>query len=304
MKITTKLVVKLIIRFIARNDKKRDKMLINNRNTNKNYQFDIPYILDDKKEHLFDFYKQNKDDNNLTCIDIHGGGYIYSYKENNFFINDFYANNGINVISTNYTLFNGEINIKHTIKEMACLLKYLYLNNDNYHIDFNNLILKGDSAGGHIAFLLALTINNKSLQKYYDVDIDENIKVKKLILNSPVYDYFMIYNLAKKVLTKNALKLFFGNNLDDEFIQNNNPSYLIINKSINVDFSIFVTTSRNDFLKNHSLKLKSELFDKVILDFNYSFDKKINHIYNVYNPYDKRSLLTNQKIIDYLKNNN
>ena len=187
MKLVTLPLAKLIIKYIARHDKKRDQKLKAIAHINPNYLFDINYFKDDKKSHLFDFYKSNNK-NAMTIIDIHGGGYVYSYKENNFYINDFFAKNGFNIINTNYTLFDGSINIKDTIIEMARLINHLHDNNDKFNIDFNNLIIKGDSAGGHIALLLALAITNKNIADYYDLELPKNIKINKIILNSPVYD--------------------------------------------------------------------------------------------------------------------
>ena len=299
MKLVTLPLAKLIIKYIARHDKKRDQKLKAIADINLNYLFDINYFKDDKKSHLFDFYKSNNE-NGMTIIDIHGGGYVYSYKENNFYINDFFAKNGFNIINTNYTLFDGTINIKDTIKEMAKLINYLYDNNDKFNIDFNYLIIKGDSAGGHIALLLALAITNKNIADYYDLELPKNIKINKIILNSPVYDYEMLYNLAKEFMNKKTLNYFFGPKVDLNFINENNPSYLIRNNLVKVNFNIFVSTSYNDFLNSHSLKLKSECFDKVYLDFTFSKDKSINHIHNIINMSSKEGMLTNNKIINFL----
>lgn len=299
MKLVTLPLAKLIIKYIARHDKKRDQKLKAIAHINPNYLFDINYFKDDKKSHLFDFYKSNNK-NAMTIIDIHGGGYVYSYKENNFYINDFFAKNGFNIINTNYTLFDGSINIKDTIIEMARLINHLHDNNDKFNIDFNNLIIKGDSAGGHIALLLALAITNKNIADYYDLELPKNIKINKIILNSPVYDYEMLYNLAKKFMNKKTLNYFFGPKVDLNFINENNPSYLIRNNLVKVNFNIFVSTSYNDFLNSHSLKLKSECFDKVYLDFTFSKDKSINHIHNIINMSSKEGMLTNNKIINFL----
>lgn len=299
MKLVTLPLAKLIIKYIARHDKKRDQKLKAIADINPNYLFDINYFNDDKKSHLFDFYKSNNE-NSMTIIDIHGGGYVYSYKENNFYINDFFTKNGFNIINTNYTLFDGTINIKDTIKEMARLINYLYDNNDKFNIDFNNLIIKGDSAGGHIALLLTLAITNKNIADYYDLEFPKNIKINKIILNSPVYDYEMLYNLAKKFMNRKTLNYFFGPKVDLNFINQNNPSYLIRNNLVKVNFNIFVSTSYNDFLNSHSLKLKSECFDKVYLDFTFSKDKSINHIHNIINMSSTEGMLTNNKIINFL----
>lgn len=299
MKLFTIPLVKLTKRFIARNDAKRLKQF--KPSDDIIYRFNLCYGQKNVKENQFDIYYPKSNDNGITLLDIHGGGYIYSYKENNVAFGEYFVKSGFKVVNTNYTLNQGHIDFKLTIKEMFDLLHYLEKHNQDLNLNLNNFYIMGDSAGGHIALMVALTNQDEQLQKYYQVQPLKYIHIKGVGLNSPVYDFLDLHVQMNKLMFKKAYCYFVGDHyLDLKFFNQNNPAYYIKNKLIVPNFKIFVSTSKNDFLKSHAFKLKQD-YDKTILDYCDSKNKKINHIHNVIHLDDKEGINTNNKMIDFFK---
>lgn len=279
MKVVTKLTIKLANKFMARNDKPRlaSMKLDDNIRTIRN----ISYMNDDKREHLFDIHFPNaENDKHQTLIDIHGGAYIYGYKENNIFYCQDLAKRGYKVISLNYSLSNGKTSVITVIKELATALNFLIENKDEFGIDLDELFLMGDSAGGHLAILLALAVNIDEVKETLGVKFIKDIKIKKVITASPLYDYYASCMDMKKRATKGGLKYFVGKDAFDD----NYPIIACpkkwINKLEDINFEIFVSTCDDDFLKHHSLMLKEDLKDKVIL-FYPKTETKLDHIFPI-----------------------
>ena len=120
---------------------------------------DIPYLDDTIRGHLLDLYLPHdaviRQGRTLPVyVDIHGGGFVYGYKELNRNFNVTLAQHGFAVFSLNYrpapqTDFLGQL------RDIAAGLAWIAGHGDAYPIDLNHVFLTGDSAGGALVFYQA-----------------------------------------------------------------------------------------------------------------------------------------------------
>lgn len=283
MKYITKFSLHLICSFLTKGDKKRLKELKVDPLC-KTIR-DISYINDNKREHLFDIHFPIKEvDNGKTIIDIHGGGYMYGYKENNYYFCQEFAKKGYKVFSVNYSLSNSKINVIDVMNELVTAINFIVENKDEFNIDINNIYIMGDSAGGHLALLLALVINYKEVRESLNISFKHKFNIKKVITSSPVYDYSSLCEQMRKTATKRALKFLVGK---EALYDKNYPLICCprtwMNKIKDINFDIFVSTCKEDFLKSHSLMLKEDFKDKVTIYYPIT-SYKLEHIFPIVKP--------------------
>lgn len=125
----------------------------------------INYNNDDLKKHLLDIYLPADVKKKIPLVIlIHGGAWLS---------NDKYADMGYmkktvaEIIRSGFALasidyrFSTEAVFPAQIQDCNRAFSYLYDNADRYNLDKNRFALMGFSAGGHLASLSGLSINNK-----------------------------------------------------------------------------------------------------------------------------------------------
>lgn len=124
----------------------------------------IPYANDTLKKHLLDIYLPRKASaKNPVIIWVHGGAWS---------MNDKYADMGYMKKTIRRFLENGyalaSIDYRHSttakfpaqIEDCFHAVQFLHDHADKYKLDKSRFVLAGFSAGGHLASLLALSLNN------------------------------------------------------------------------------------------------------------------------------------------------
>ncbi|WP_445385668.1 alpha/beta hydrolase fold domain-containing protein [Robiginitalea sp. IMCC44478] len=93
-----------------------------------------------------------------TLVFIHGGGWVGGRKEGS--VLDFipYLQKGWNVVNVEYR--KGENTAPEAVQDVLCALKWIGEHPDRFNIDLENIVLSGDSAGGHLALIVGL-LNSK-----------------------------------------------------------------------------------------------------------------------------------------------
>ena len=149
-----------------------------------------------------------------TIIIIHGGGYISGKKEGNDIYAKQLADKGFCVINMEYTKCDNE-DKKYFIDQIAevyDMFDYIKKNKKiARHIDFNNIFLAGDSAGAHIASMVASIQTNKLLKNEFN--LQDGLKIKGLIFVSPVFGPYGFGGLPMGKAFKNMV---FGKNYKKE----------------------------------------------------------------------------------------
>lgn len=259
---------------------------------------DIPYIADGEKAHLLDiFYPESTTEKLPVIIDIHGGGWMYGYKEinKNFCLK--LSEKGFLVASINYRLAGDGIRFDDQIRDIFSALKWLNDNLENYPADMDNIFLAGDSAGGHFSCVTTAVNLNEEMQKDFGVEYC-GFDFKAVAAICPAVDLLspnLVMNINVPVLLgKNSRKSKFR-------------KYLDVAQIMSEDFPPFyVNTATNDFLKKQCYKLRDILASNGV---EYQFhdfkekenDKYLTHVFNVVDPFSKYGDMANTEIAEFFK---
>jgi acetyl esterase/lipase len=100
-------------------------------------------------------------------IVIHGGSWSSGDSQQLPELNSYLATKGYNVASINYRMAPKYQN-PAPVQDVQAAIKYLNQHADELHIDTNNFVLLGRSAGGQIALLAAYTLHDKAIKGIID----------------------------------------------------------------------------------------------------------------------------------------
>ena len=259
---------------------------------------DIPYIDDGEKAHLLDiYYPEGTTEKLPVIIDIHGGGWMYGYKEinKNFCLK--LSEKGFLVASINYRLAGGNIRFDDQIRDIFVALKWLSENLKKYPADLDNVFLAGDSAGGHFSCVTTAVNLNEEMQKDFGVE-HCGLDFKAVAAICPAVDLLspnLVMNINVPVL------------LGEKHRKSKYRKYLDVAQIISKDFPPFyVNTASGDFLRKQCYRLK-ELLDINKIEYRFhDFNEKENgkyltHVFNVINPFSHYGDMANTEIADFFK---
>ncbi len=257
---------------------------------------DIPYMDDSMKEHLLDiYYPENTEEKLPVIVDIHGGGWLYGYKE----INKYYclklAEKGFLVASINYRLARN-FQFIDQIADAFSAFSWLFENLKNYPADTNNIFLVGDSAGGQIVSICAAICKNKKMQE--DFGVTPSLSFKAIGAICPAVD-LISPNFMMNVNLKSLLGDKPKENPLYKYMDYENVAYLGL-------APFYIVTANGDFLKKQAQKLKKVLDRHGVENVFYYYDetvdgKKLPHVFSVVNPYTVPAAKEIQTMTDFFK---
>ena len=142
---------------------------------------------DQGNDHLLNIYYPEGTEGKLpTIVTIHGGGYVYGDKEVYHFYCADLARRGFTVVNFNYRLAP-----KHRfpapLEDTNRVMRWLCVCARKYHMDPENVILVGDSAGAQLASHYASITTNPEFASLFDLTVPD-IQIKALGLNCGMYD--------------------------------------------------------------------------------------------------------------------
>lgn len=144
----------------------------------------VPYANDTLKKHLLDIYLPATATTAMPLVVwIHGGAWNH---------NDKYADMGYMTNTVKGFIDNGyafaSIDYRHSttkvfpaqIHDCSQALDFLFSNAAKYNIDKSRIALIGFSAGGHLASLLGLSLNN-DVKEFYPSGMKPSYKLKAIV---------------------------------------------------------------------------------------------------------------------------
>ena len=284
----------LVIAFVQKDIKKRRKSYPSREEYR--HFLDVPYIDDDNKYHKYDVYLADESNRKHVCvIDIHGGSYVFGEHVDNYPFAYVLLKAGFDVAVLDYLPNDGKKDIQDIVNDCALNLRHLSSNLDKFDLNKDKFVLAGDSAGGHLALLLSLALQNKSVRESMEVDLPKLDLVGTAIC-CPVYNYT---NIGKDSMSNRALKRMKGPRFKDvEHMDKYSPHhYISYNK-----LPLLVSTCKLDFIRGESLALNKDMQGKpnyTFIDVN-SDDKKVDHVHNVTKTSLKESIYVNNEIVKFI----
>ena len=273
-----------------------DEIINNNMPENIIADYDISY--GENSENLYDVYypKNTEKEKFTTILNIHGGGYVGGSKKQDRLFCMLLASLGYMVVNMEYTNANKQP-FPTPIEEVYKVMKNLG-ENENYHqkIDYNNFFLSGDSAGGHIASLVANAQANDMLK--YDLNLCGGVKIKGLILISPTFSAFNFLNVP---ILKNVMKnVMFGKDYEKEM-----PEICNVNNNLINNFPpAIIFSANNDFIKMHANKFckNAKEFGIDVEHYIFTSGEKLGHDFIINYPHKKEGLFAISKIDKFIQN--
>lgn len=136
------------------------------------YHPNISYAGDTLKKHLLDIYlPANAQQNTPVVVWVHGGAWRLNdkYSDMGYMRNTIrgFLEKGYALVSIDYRHSTTAI-FPAQVQDLNRALEFLYVNASKYKLDKNKFALIGFSAGGHLASLLALSLNNNIKEFYHD----------------------------------------------------------------------------------------------------------------------------------------
>lgn len=286
--------------------KQNDNKLFKKQKTfgNINIRADVQYVLDGEREHRLDIVYPAENSNGKTILYIHGGSYIYGYKEVSIIFTSYFASQGFTVVAMNYRLADAKkgVTIKEQIEDVFSVLEFMRKNRVYYNFNTENMAIMGDSAGGHLSLLTNIIFHSDECREYYGIKKLPDVKIKCYALNSPMYDYPALVPQAVKILTKSLIKDIFSTQFEDkEYLKLNSPRYYMRKSKLDLE-PIFASTSYHDFYNQQTLRLDKdakELGYNVDMLYEASYDKNIGHVYNHF-VFENEGKVCNDKMIEFI----
>lgn len=296
-------IIREILKLHWKNTEKKDNIRIASQTPTPGIKTvcDIPYIDDGEKAHLLDIYypESTKDTDKLpVIIDIHGGGWMYGYKEinKNFCLK--LAERGFVVASINYRLAD-KVRFYEQIQDIFAALSFLKKTLPSYPTDMDNIFLCGDSAGGHFASVTAVTDITKDYQKDFGVE-PTGLNFKAVGTICPAIDLIspdIKMNLQLGVLLGKKYK-------KSKFYKYMDFSQIATHKLP----PFYIVTCTGDFIRNQSYRLRDILDEYSVKNFFEDYNDKIDgkpltHVFGVVDPYSKPGEKSIKAMIDFFLSN-
>ena len=257
---------------------------------------DIPYADDNMKEHLLDlYYPEGTTEKLPVIIDVHGGGWLYGYKE----INKYYclklAEKGFLVASINYRLAD-KFQFIDQVADVFSAFSWLSKNLKDYPADTGNIFLVGDSAGGQLVCMSEAIRGSEKLQKAFCVT--STLSFRAIGAICPAVDL-----LSPNFMMNVNLKSLLGEKPKE------NPLYKYMNYE-NVAYlgmaPFYIVTADGDFLRKQAEKLKKILDHHGVENVFYRYTdrldgKPLQHVFSVVNPYSEPAKREIKTMTDFFK---
>lgn len=280
-------------------DKRRMKSFVIDDHFKK--KVDISYINDDNNLHKFDiYYADDYMRKGICVVYIHGGSFIFGSRKNAEYYKDVFLNQGFDFISIDYVPNENGRGIHDLIKDCVDAVNYIGEHKKDLGIENDTFFITGDSAGGLLTCFVTLLQDDESLAKETKMKLNGLIHFEGALLNCPVYNLMVLSE--RELLSESGQARMFGPDFKYEIYRKKYSPAYHINR---LKTPLFVSTCRNDFLREQSLLCKEDLNSLGFPYFQFVdifvLDKKVAHVHNVNLPDLDESKQVNNAMIEFIK---
>ena len=206
------------------------------------FHHNIPYAKDTLKKHLLDIYlPANATANTPLIIWVHGG----AWNHNDKFADMGYMTNTIRSLAEKgYALASIDYRHSYTavfpaqIHDCSKAIQFLYDNAEKYKLDKNRFALMGFSAGGHLASLLALSLNN-NVSAFYPDGKKPTFQIKAVLDYYGPADFLLFFAKSQPEDTQNPIVQLLGHSplvrpdlakaaSPSTYVDTNDPPFFIV----------------------------------------------------------------------------
>lgn len=218
-----------------------------------------PYIENNPDTRLDVFYPADVTEHLPTIVWVHGGAFIAGTKDALPEYLSILASHGYTVVNIEYTKAPEQI-YPTPLVQLNQALEYLTANADRLHVDPQQFVLAGDSAGAHIAAQTALAISNPEYAQAAELPTAvEAGSLRGTILASGPYDISLV-DLDNPQFSQFLTTVLWAYTGDRNFLNNERVAYLSIPNYVTSDYPpTFITTGPYDPLLSHSVALAEAL---------------------------------------------
>ena len=194
---------------------------------------------DQGNDHLLNIYYPEGTEGKLpTIVSIHGGGYVYGDKEVYHFYCADLARRGFTVVNFNYRLAPKH-KFPSPLEDTNRVMRWLCVCARKYHMDPENVIIVGDSAGAQLASQYAAMHTDRSYAAAFRMQMAP-VTIRCLGLFCGMYDLAPMLSGSGKGLAQDYL----GKDIPAE-----DPRLAVLNHITGSYPPAFVATACNDFLR-------------------------------------------------------
>ena len=209
-----------------------------------------------------------------TIVSIHGGGYVYGTKEIYRRYCMELARHSFAVVNFNYRLAP-KWKFPTPIYDTNAVMGWICKNALRYHLDPQQIIVVGDSAGAQLASQYAAIVTNPEYAALFSITVPP-ITIRCLGLNCGMYDAAKIAVSPRKGVQLDYL----GKKLPDD-----DPRFRVL-ESITSDYPpAFITTACKDFLRPCAKPMYDFLTKKGIdadwKCYGAEDDEQVGHVFHV-----------------------
>ncbi|OPZ35027.1 MAG: acetyl esterase [Tenericutes bacterium ADurb.BinA155] len=294
-----KFMTDLLVLWMTKDNRKRRKKV--KPMTGPGFWYDIPYKGDQDDQHRFDLMLADPSKRlHRLFIDIHGGGYLFGNRKNNYTYAMFFREAGYDVCVADYDLVKDNITVEDQIHDVAAMLRYLHQHAQEFDVANDPWFISGDSAGGHLALILAEASCNPLTAARLDIDLT-GVRFNAVLVNCTVFDYANC--VGKAECTKVALRQVYGvHGSDPKWCELYSPKTYVGDLKI----PLFYSSAKLDPLLPESQKLDAALKGSTLPhQFCYidSDDKRASHVHNVSYPNLPASKKVNSAMLTFMDQN-
>lgn len=182
----------------------------------KTFLKNIPYKIIEKDTVKLDIHlpTQKVFDKSPVVVFIHGGAWAKGDKEIKYHytegIKDTLQESGYTVVAINYRLVSKTVDIAKQVSDCNDAVRWIADNADRYNFDTENIGLWGESAGAHLALMVACTANQSKefpairfiIDNFGPTDLNKVLKTNASWFTKKTYKLLLpkLYDIREKLI--------------------------------------------------------------------------------------------------------